>query len=231
MRNFLLIIFFFSVVNFVSGQLSYSPNPIEVTANKGTENIQTDFELKNEGTDTVLLAWKMKVVGQPTEWQFYICDTEICYNFGDSVSSTARPNVIPPGGTIIVMFHTLPAAVEGEGEYKIEFFDLAFPDSLKVDVPIRVNTITSSTSNLEIKGLNIFPNPTTDFFRINTGALVSTIDVVTVVGKKVGSFKAHQGGYYDVTDLNSGIYYVRLLDDKGESIKVMKLHISIPMTS
>lgn len=223
MRNFLLVIFFLGISKLISGQISFSPDPIEVTAGMGTENIQTDFELKNEGSDTVFLAWTLEVLDQPTEWQYYVCDTEVCYNFNQDVSSTERPNVVPPGESRIVMFHTLPDNIEGSGSYNIHFFDLENPDSFNVDVPIAINTITSSTSNIEIKGLNIFPNPTNDFFRINTGDLVSTIDLVTVVGKKVSSFKAHQGGYYDVSELNPGIYYVRLLDAKGESIKVMKL--------
>ncbi|GLR17760.1 T9SS type A sorting domain-containing protein [Portibacter lacus] len=223
MRNFLQIIFFLALCTFGYGQISYSPNPIDVTADKSTENIQIDFELKNEGTDTVFLAWKLEVVEQPSVWQYYVCDTENCYNFNQDVSSTARPNIIPPGQTIIVMFHTLPTDSEGSASYKINFFDLEHADSINVDVPISVNTITSSTANFDVKGLSVFPNPTSDFFRVNTGSLVDHIDVVTVVGKKVGSFKAQQGGFYDITDLSKGIYYVRLLDAKGDSIKVMKL--------
>ncbi|WP_235297648.1 T9SS type A sorting domain-containing protein [Portibacter marinus] len=223
MRNFLLYIFFLTATISTTGQIVYSPNPIEVTANAATENIQTDFELKNEGSDTVYLAWKLEVVAQPGQWQYYVCDTENCYNFNQSESSDSRPNVIAPGESIIVMFHTLPSETEGEGTYNIEFFDLQYPDSLKVEVPITINTITSSTSNLFVKGLSIFPNPTTDFFRVNTGDLISNIDVVTVVGKKVASFKAEQGRFYDVSDLNTGVYYVRLIDRFGESIKVLKL--------
>ncbi len=223
MRNFLLLIFFTAVYHFSFGQISYSPNPIEVTANKATENIQTDFELKNEGSDTVRLAWKLEVVEQPSPWNYYVCDTENCYNFNQDISSEQRPNIIAPGESIIVMFHTLPDDSEGAGSYNINFFDLDHPDSLMVDVPITVNTITSSNTNLELKGLSIFPNPTSEFFRVNTGDLITHIDIVTVVGKTVSSFKAKQGGFYDISNLNSGIYYVRLLDDSGESLKVMKL--------
>jgi hypothetical protein len=223
MRDFTLLVCFLVLCFPSFGQISFSPDPIEVTANKSTENIQIDFELKNEGADTVFAAWTLDVNEQPGEWQYYVCDTENCYNFNQDVSSTSRPNIIPPGESIIVMFHTLPAEVQGEGAYTIKFFDLDFPDSLKVEVPITVNTITSSTSNLDIKGLSIFPNPTADFFRVNTGSLVSTIDVVSVIGKKMLSFKVEQGSFYDVTDLNPGMYYVRLLDDKGDSVKVMKL--------
>ena len=223
MRNYLLIFFLLALFNYTSGQISFSPDPIEVTANVATENIRTDFELTNEGADTVRIAWTLQNIEQPTDWQYYVCDTEICYNFNQNESSQERPNIIAPGESIIVMFHTLPDGVEGSGSYSINFFDVDLPDSINVDVPISLNTITSSTSNLETKGLKIFPNPTSDYFKINTGDLISQIDVVTVVGKKVKTFRGHQGGLYDVSGLSRGIYYVRLLDNAGESIKVIRL--------
>ncbi len=224
MHKILLVIFSFLLFQLSYGQVSYSPDPVEVTADPvETENIQVDFELNNEGEDTVMLAWTLEVVSKPDAWNYYVCDTEICYNFNQDVSSVERPNIILPESSIVVMFHTLPEQVEGVGEYKISFFDVSNPDSILVEVPITVNTVTTSTDNISVKGLSLFPNPATDFFRINTGDIVSKIDVVSVVGKKVATFKAAQGQYYDIKSLNSGMYYVRLLNDNEDVIKVMKL--------
>ncbi len=224
MRNFILLIvlLFGYILSF--GQLNFSPNPVEVYADaKANENIQTDFEIKNTGPDTVLIAWKLDVIAQPTEWQNYVCDTEICYSFDQKESSLERPNVILPNSSIIVMFHTLPAEIEGVGNYEIDFFDVKEPNNILLHVPISVNTLTTSTNNIGLKGLSVFPNPATDFFRVNTGDRIKTIDLLTVVGKKVNSFKAEQGKYYNISNLNSGVYLVRLLDDKGEIVKVIKL--------
>lgn len=224
MRNFLLGIVLLFITHIAFGQVSYSPDPVEITVDAiENENIQVDFELKNEGSDTVLLAWTLEVIEEPAEWQYYVCDTEICYNFNQAVSSTERPNVIYPNESIVVMFHALPAETVGVGNYKISFFDVNSPDSILVEVPITVNTVTTSTKNISVKGLSLFPNPATDFFRINTGDVVDKIDVVSVVGKKVCSFKAEQGKFYDVKSLNTGMYYVRLLDKSGDVVKVMKL--------
>lgn len=224
MRNFLLGIFLACFFTYVTGQVTYSPNPVEVSADPSeTSDIQADFELKNEGSDTVFLAWKLQVIDQPSDWQYYVCDTEICYNYGQNESSTERPNVLPPNSSIIIMFHALPAEIEGVGEYNIQFFEVSKPDSMVVEVPVFVNTVTTSNKNIISKGLKLFPNPATDFFRINTGDLVKKIDIYSVVGEKICSFNASQGSYYNITNLNTGMYYVRLLDEKEDIIKVMKL--------
>jgi hypothetical protein len=227
MRNFLLGLFLICICTLSFGQVIYSPDPVEVTADPSeTTDIQADFELKNEGSDTVFLAWKLDVIDQPSGWQFYVCDTEICYNFDQIESSTERPNIIAPNSSIIIMFHTLPAEIEGVGEYIIKFFDVSNPDSMVVEVPVIINTIKTSNKNIASNGLVLFPNPATNFFRINTGDVVKKIDVYSVVGKKICSFNAYQGTYYDITNLNAGMYYVRLLDEKEHVIKVMKLEKS-----
>lgn len=224
MHNILLgVLFLFSFIT-VTGQVSYSPDPVEVSADpKETENIQVDFELKNEGADTVQLAWTLEVEDKPAEWQYYVCDTEICYNFGQDVSSVERPNIILPGQSIVVMFHTLPAEVAGVGKYKINFFDVSEPDSILTQVPITVNTVSTSNKNISTKGLNLFPNPTTEFFRINTGDVVDKIDILNVAGQKAISFVAEQGKYYNIKNLDAGVYYVRLLDRNSDIVKVMRL--------
>ena len=224
MRRFLLLINLLFLSYLAFGQISFSPNPVEVSANAvDTENIQADFEVKNEGSDTILLAWKLDVVDQPTDWQYYVCDTEICYNFNQNESSVERPNILLPNSSIIVMFHTLPAKVEGIGSYSIKFFDINSPDSILIEVPVHVNTVSTSTENISTKGLTLFPNPAHDFFRINTGDTVDRIVVTDLLGKKMSSYKASQGGFYNIATFSAGIYLVRLLDDKDKVVKVLKL--------
>lgn len=224
MKKVLLGLIFTFFLSLAFGQISFSPDPVEVFADPNeTENIQADFEIKNEGEGEYQLAWKLEVVSQPTEWQYYVCDTEICYNFNQNTSSTEKPNILKGNSTIVVMFHTIPAEVEGQGEYIIRFFDVDDPDEVLIEVPIIVNTITTSTIDKISKGLAIFPNPASDHFKVNTGDVVKKIEVCSVVGKRISIFRAEQGKHYDVSGLIPGMYYVRLLDEKDGIIKVMKL--------
>lgn len=222
-RNLLVFILLVSFGS-VFGQLSFSPNPVEVSADPmETEDIQADFEIKNDGDREYQLGWKLEVANQPSTWQYYVCDTEVCYNINQNESSSEKPNILKANSSIVVMFHTLPSETEGTGEYKISFFDISDPNEILLEVPVNVNTVTTSNKEVLVKGLSIFPNPASDYFRVNTGDIVKKIDLHNIAGKKINSFVADQGRFYDISNLSPGMYYVRLLDEKGKAIKVTKL--------
>lgn len=225
MQKYLLVILSFISFHWVTAQVTFSPDPVEISADAASsDNIQVDFQLTNEGSDTLRLAWRLEVESQDEAWSYYVCDTEICYNLNVSESSLDKPNIFAPEESRIIMFHALPNGVEAEGKYNIHFFDVSKPDSILVTVPVTVSTLTASTKSANIiKGLSIFPNPTSDYFRINTGDLVDYIDIRTVTGTKIISYKTVPGGYYDISHLRTGIYYARLVDKRGDSIKVLKL--------
>jgi hypothetical protein len=70
--------------------------------------------------------------------------------------------------------------------------------------------------------LSLYPNPTSGSFTIN--GLVSKVDVFSVTGQLVKSFESitSENYQFDVNDLNSGVYLVKMLDSNNNS-KTMKL--------
>lgn len=66
-----------------------------------------------------------------------------------------------------------------------------------------------STDDFSFIEPKIYPNPTTDFFRLETNIEISKIDVFDLNGKIVKSFKSDTNGY-DVSELSNGIYIIRL---------------------
>lgn len=67
----------------------------------------------------------------------------------------------------------------------------------------------------------LYPNPSSTYFTIN--ANTSKVEVYSVAGQLVKSFKPNQSKEYQFTisDLNRGVYFVRALNDNNE-VKVMK---------
>lgn len=66
-----------------------------------------------------------------------------------------------------------------------------------------------STDDFSLIETKIYPNPTTDFFRLETNLEISKIDVYDLSGKIVKSFKSNPNGY-DVSELSNGIYIIGL---------------------
>ena len=68
---------------------------------------------------------------------------------------------------------------------------------------------------------NVYPNPVKDMLFIETEAAVEEVSVYDVYGRlQVTETPSHQGEVaVDMTDLNSGIYFVKVRTEKGESVR------------
>ena len=91
----------------------------------------------------------------------------------------------------------------------------------------------NSTELLDQKHIiNIFPNPTTTSFSIETSSTFGELLKVTIYNlngqlvKKDADFQKKSSHYnqYDVSDLNNGIYFVKLVSEKTS--RTMKLIIN-----
>lgn len=61
----------------------------------------------------------------------------------------------------------------------------------------------------------IYPNPTKDFFEIKGKKKVKEIVMFDATGKKVKNFKSSLEKY-DISNLNSGVYYLEIISNDGE---------------
>src|SRR5699024_10613292 len=68
-------------------------------------------------------------------------------------------------------------------------------------------------------GLAIYPNPTNDYFKVEKSSNVNieSIRIYNISGKLVKEFAESER--YNVSDLNSGIYFLRIKTDKSQTIK------------
>ena len=65
---------------------------------------------------------------------------------------------------------------------------------------------------------NIYPNPVNDRLYIETETAINEVVVYTITGVVVGQLNSQQS-YIDVTNLNSGVYFVKVVTDNGEVVK------------
>lgn len=78
---------------------------------------------------------------------------------------------------------------------------------------------TLSTNDIEFKNsIAMYPNPTSNLFSIETNQPISKVTIYDVQGKKVKTFhQSHTS--YNIEDLTSGIYFVNIKTDQGETTK------------
>jgi hypothetical protein len=85
----------------------------------------------------------------------------------------------------------------------------------------KLEFITSMEGTIELveNGFNIYPNPVNDRLYIETQTLTQTIEIYDVYGRRqVAETPSHQGSI-DISELNSGIYFVKIKTEDGEGAK------------
>lgn len=93
-------------------------------------------------------------------------------------------------------------------------------------VSVNQSAATGASMVVEVPGddIRVFPNPAIDYFQVVNGQNVRKIVIFNIFGKEVKSFIHSANAQYDVTDMNAGMYLVRMLDDKNKVVKSVKLH-------
>ena len=81
---------------------------------------------------------------------------------------------------------------------------------------------TLSTKGFEAGDtVGLYPNPTNDYFSINTNT--QSVEVYSVTGQLVKTFSQQQNGYqFNISDLARGVYMVKAKDENQRE-KTMKL--------
>lgn len=74
--------------------------------------------------------------------------------------------------------------------------------------------------------IKVFPNPSVDYFQINNTLNVRKVIIYNMFGKEVKTFNSIANASFDITDLKSGMYIVKMLNDKNGIIKSVKLQKS-----
>ncbi|MFT3795070.1 alpha-amylase family glycosyl hydrolase [Flavobacterium sp.] len=85
--------------------------------------------------------------------------------------------------------------------------------------PVTLNTDQFETR----KNISLYPNPSASHFTVNTN--VNKLEIYSVAGQLVKTFGPQSDQYeYNVSDLTSGVYLVKLTDatDRSQTIKLIK---------
>lgn len=89
----------------------------------------------------------------------------------------------------------------------------------------------ANTNQIPIDGISedfkVYPNPTVDYFQITNGSNIKKVVVYNMFGKEVKSYFHYNNAQHEVSDLKSGMYIVKLIDERNKVIKSIKLHKNI----
>lgn len=202
--------------------LTIKPSAMEVSG-LPSDKIQADYKVTNEGNEAIDVLWRVVRVDVPDTWEFSICDYHTCYDFGIETCPEDKWNPFNVAYEQVYMVKADPNGDAYVGQIEIEYFSLDDPDVVYNSIPITYDATLSSTNDLEIDLISLFPNPTNDVFQISNDKDVKRVGIYNIVGKQVKSFEHEAGSVHDISDFEKGMYLVRLFDKQENNLKVIRL--------
>jgi len=224
----LLFVLFLSIAASGNAQLTYNPDPFSIVVATLEDNNSYTKEKLNltVNTDTVYtIFWKMEFPNMKEKWEVQLCDLRLCYDYNARQSGTNLNNHtnVMDKGTHVFEIGFYPRNVPGTGKAVLKLYgDNQFTKLIK-EIDINLYAGTTSSKDVNVNTIRVFPNPTTDYFQIANGSQVSKIVLYNVMGKEVKTFFNYNNANHDVSDLRKGIYMVRMLDAKNRVIKTVRL--------
>lgn len=225
MKHLLLTLLTFASIA-LSAQRSISIEPAEAHTTGSVDD--TDIELyvtiTNTGSETLNLLWTRREVEKPEAWWTWICDLRNCYEWDIGKAPSSRVNTLEVGASMEFQVHARAFGESGFAQIEVDLYDAADTSAILGTVKTTFEAGTTSTEDLlEVNKIRLYPNPATDYFRVYQDDNVSSIELYSVVGKRLVTYNATKDGRYDVSRLPEGMYVVRLLDRAGAVVKTVRL--------
>lgn len=203
-------------------------------------DLETHIAVGNNTDEQIQLVWTRIIKENcPEEWETAICDNVTCYF--TTISSNVNPEIGLNAPFILeqnetfndFILHVKPRTVPGCCRVKVEFTTVEEPDvvleTAVFDVSINTENCDFSTNVQEVAEaqlVNVYPNPTSDAFTLTNNDVIKHIDLYNNLGQKLKSFDYENGEYFNVSDLNPGIYSLVLKNAEGLSLHTVMLNRS-----
>ena len=162
------------------------------------------------------LYWQVTPVYLPAGWKFAICDNVACYT--DNFSERFMNLSTGENGTMNVYIRTF--GNPGDSAV-LELCVWEINDTTTAECHLFTFTECSSSTADNVHRdihLSISPNPTSDYFHVNSSERVGNVDVYNIIGSKVKAFDEHEVSPYRVADLPAGMYLVRIYNESNTQV-------------
>lgn len=195
------------------------------TTNPGDISVHVD--LIAGGNDTRVYVWERSIVSLSTGWRSAVCDLNICHLPTVETAEFSQAG----GDTSDIILHIYPGgspgnttdATPGMAEIHVKVYEKDNPSNEENIIYFVTLDATTGTTQLEAQRLKVYPNPTSDVFRITENTLVKRVRVLNVIGRVALDRTIQNGEQLSIAYLRAGMYLVQMFDDKNKVVKTVRL--------
>jgi len=119
----------------------------------------------------------------------------------------------------------LPYGTAGTGKIGLHLAFAAKPDTViaSLNYEANIRSIATSTRDIQVANVQLFPNPSTDYFQINRIDNIDHLILYNVLGRKMREYPAQEGARYRMAGLPDGIYLVALVNDQKGVLRTLRV--------
>lgn len=223
MKKSLLICIFVLASTTLFGQLSFDKSEVIVNEpDSSKEEAVGIAHLKNKSGNQVMINWEAKVNKIQQGWDDYYC-LGACFNLG--VRKGTIELYFPVDNQEELTAHMIPHNLCGMSEIEFTVAEVGNPTN-SASTKFIFNVCASSTNDLnpEFSELEAYPNPTVEGFQLTNILSAKRIDIYNILGMKVKTFNNELNKYFDIEELNQGLYLVRVVGENNKIMKTIKLN-------
>ncbi len=196
---------------------SLSPNPEVTVEGLASDNLLKALSTVTNTTNAPLtLRWVKYDENIPTGWDASVCDINTCY----FPNITTADFTLPAGGSATMSVWFGVQGIDGMGDVKVAVFEPT--DSMGT---VQANhyfcsAFPTSTEDLSVAELSIYPNPATTFITIPNHTSLGMVKIIDIVGRNIATINLDGAEEvdYDVSSLSKGTYMVQFVDDKSKTV-------------
>lgn len=194
-------------------------NTIEFTWDGTNQDIVNHDFVGNMLSQAQELKWSKTEIQMPDGWASAICDKNQCYL--DFVRSQQFELDANEEGRLDLHLYTY--SNPGPCDTAIIQVCISDPSNPSIEIcqtyTFFSKCVNSTDDQLDKDvSISVSPNPTTDFFQISGIDRAGRVEVYNMIGAQMKQFNGQYETEYNVSDLPTGMYFVRVYDEKNTRV-------------
>ena len=162
-----------------------------------------NLEVANENGN-LQITWDAPEGNNPTGYNIYV-NNELVANNTKELSHTT---------TISSDYYVVEAVALYDNRKSVSVIEYSFPKNEDENGSDTTNLVANYENRFEI-----YPNPANDILFINAEVEINEVSILDIYGRQLPMANSQQPTAIDVTELKSGIYFIKINTDKGVCIK------------
>ncbi len=198
-----------------------APNPNTVYFVPDNSDHNAHGHIRNHTNGPLNMYWTREILMLPAGWSTYVCDANNCYANHVGKCPEIYPNVIKGNDSVSLDVHVFDDGTNGEAHIVMWVYEKEDTSKkLKVDY-----TFNKTVSNRDVKNImvKVYPNPASNSFTVDYTTGLLRVELYSILGKRMKSFNASPNSSYDMSELEDGLYFVRLIGPNEQTLRTIRL--------